>query len=112
MSLRIFVLFSFRPGKYRIVPKIRAWPLPSTCFPIHHSLITLSFYATYSELLKEWRRASCWRQYVHLKRRSAFMRWHDVVSQKAVFSCYLILFRFVYSARCLVLKYIQSVFVQ
>jgi hypothetical protein len=24
MSLRIFVLFSFRPGKYRIVPKIRA----------------------------------------------------------------------------------------
>jgi hypothetical protein len=51
--LRSFVAYSVPPGEYRDSALIRPRPLPSKPFPIHYSLITLSFNVVYSELLKK-----------------------------------------------------------
>jgi hypothetical protein len=37
-----------------MVPQTKPWPLSSTCFPVHYSLISLSFDATQSQPLITW----------------------------------------------------------
>jgi hypothetical protein len=41
----------FQPVAW-VVPQTRLWPFPSISFPVHHSLIVLSLYAIWLEVLK------------------------------------------------------------
>jgi hypothetical protein len=43
LSRQKFRDFLTRPGKFRVVPQIKPRLFPSPLFPIHHSLIALSF---------------------------------------------------------------------
>jgi hypothetical protein len=85
-------------GNTGIMPQIRPWPLPSTFFPIHYSLIIPSYDAVQSEILtalvnKPFIYSLSWVLYTEdcvlpVPGSCGPQLWYDWLSLMALFSCH------------------------